>query len=207
MLPSDDFDARHKTDTGGILRLETLTIDSPNAKFGQSYQATPQSALPETIAFIGANPNDFSFIDLGCGKGRMLLAAAELGFAAIVGVEFAPELAHIANANIAIAGARNAAALKLDAADYQFPKGNLVVFMYNPFLAPVLHKVMCNLQRQRSGDVYLIYRYPKCGEVLKDFPYLRYVGSPPGWEGERGIHVWTSVAHGRQRNVQGYLDE
>jgi hypothetical protein len=51
-----------------------------------------------TVAQAGLQ--DFTFIDLGSGKGRVLLMAAAYGFKRIIGVEFMPELHRVAEENI-----------------------------------------------------------------------------------------------------------
>src|SRR6476646_1262783 len=53
-----------------------------------------QSALSQSVG-------DFTFIDLGCGKGRVLLMASDYPFQKIVGVEFMPDLVGAAQKNIA----------------------------------------------------------------------------------------------------------
>ena len=45
------------------------------------------------------NPRESVFVDFGCGKGRTLVVAAELGFAGVRGVEFAAELCESAEKN------------------------------------------------------------------------------------------------------------
>jgi predicted RNA methylase len=43
---------------------------------------------------------DFAFIDLGSGKGRTLLLAAEYPFERVIGVEYCPQLNEVARSNI-----------------------------------------------------------------------------------------------------------
>ena len=42
-----------------------------------------------------------AFMDVGCGKGRMVCVAAQYPFARVVGVEISPELSTVARANVA----------------------------------------------------------------------------------------------------------
>jgi methyltransferase family protein len=64
-------------------------------------------------------------VGLGCGKGLPLLVAARLGFAEIIGVEFAPKLAAIARPNAEIMGIKN---ISVDVAC-----SNIVLFLFNHF--------------------------------------------------------------------------
>jgi precorrin-6B methylase 2 len=191
-MTTEPFDLQYGTDTAGTVRLRDLEIDSPNIIFGQSYQPTHRKVLPAALKFLNLNVQNFDFVDLGCGKGRMVLIAALSGFRNSIGVEFATELVEIANDNAKIFGLLNLKIVCQDAADFKFPGGDLIIFMYNPFLDKVMSQVIANLEQQRSGKVYLIYRYPKCRDVLLKFPFLQYIGEVPGWEGDRGVHVWVT---------------
>ena len=71
------------------------------------------------------------FVDLGCGKGRGLLLAKELGFGKIVGVEFSPSLAKIARRNVT--RYKQISVVQGDASKYIFPPEPIVIYMYNPF--------------------------------------------------------------------------
>jgi len=191
-MTTHPFDLLHGTDTAGTVALRDLSIDSPNVRFGQACQSTHPEALLDTLRFIGDDFSNYTFIDLGCGKGRMVLMASQFGFRQAIGVEFAPELVEIARTNILKMGLCNAFIICGDAADFTFPVGDLVVFLYNPFLTEVMRTVIANLGRQLSGKLYLIYRYPKCGDVISSSGFLDYFGETSGWEGPRGVHVWKA---------------
>jgi len=51
-------------------------------------------------------PRSGTFVDLGCGKGRAMILAAERGFAHIRGIELSPHLAATARANLQRVGPR-----------------------------------------------------------------------------------------------------
>lgn len=190
--PVDDgrsaFDREHGTDTDGDLPLSDFTIDSANLRFAERYQPTYPEAITKTIGAIGIDPAEWTFVDLGCGKGRTLILAAEIGFRAVVGVEFARELADIAASNLKKLRLHNASVWAGDAAEYPFPEGNLVIYMYNPFSAEVLAPILERL-RTRKGRLCLIYKNPKYAEVVDAAGYLRRRTDLPGkdpivWEAE-----------------------
>lgn len=128
-LECDDFDLKHGTDTGGIEPLWKFKICSSNARFGNCYEATQELELAEAVAFLNQELKTFTFIDLGCGKGRTLMIASDLGFMRIIGVEFVRELVEIARTNLAKHKIFNAAVVHVDAADFRFPEGNTVVYL------------------------------------------------------------------------------
>lgn len=176
---ADPFDSRHGTDTGGLEPLWKLSIRSPNARFGERYEATGEQELTAALAHLGADYRRFTFIDLGCGKGRPLLVAARSGFARVVGVEFARELAEIARRNLQRQGATQATVVHGDAAEFAFPAGNLVVYLYNPFSDQVLRKVVAHLQADASGDCFVIYKSPRCAAVWDAAGTFSRMPSPP----------------------------
>ena len=72
-----------------------------------------------------------------------MLVAAERRFREVVGVDLSAELVEIARANAAIMQARQSGRAPIrvvvgDAANYPLPSGDLVLFLYNPFGAPLV---------------------------------------------------------------------
>jgi SAM-dependent methyltransferase len=187
---SNDFDRRYGTDTGGIEHLWKYKIGSPNARFGASYQATQEQELADAIDFLHEDLQTFTFVDLGCGKGRTLLVASNLGFKQVLGVEFVLELAEIAKANLAKMQIANAAVMHADAAEVQFSNNDTVVYLYNPFSEEVLGKVCENLREGCLKRLYVIYKVPRCAEIFDSSRFLTRFGSPPA---SPNIQIWRAV--------------
>ena len=122
----------------------------PNKSHGKTYQAIDEGFFKTCFAHLTEDWSEFTFVDLGCGKGRALLLARELGFRRIIGVEFAPSLAKTARRNCSFAEIEIG-----DAAQYAFPSGPLVVFMYNPFDENVMCQVI-----QHLPSCYVAYMNP-----------------------------------------------
>lgn len=186
---TDDFDRRHGTDTCDIQLLWKFEIDSPNARFGARYQATDEQELADAVSFLHEPPQNFTFIDLGCGKGRTLLVASKLGFRQVIGVEFARELAKTARTNLAKMGIANAVVVDADAADFHFPDSDMVVYLYNPFTIEVMQEVLANLQKSKAKRLYVIYRVPECADLFDSSGFLHRFGSPPG---RQDIQIWKA---------------
>lgn len=191
-MPS--FDATNGTDTEGAVALDKLTIASPNASLGYPYQPTPEGVLNDAIAFLGIATSEYGFVDLGCGKGRTLIAATKLGFATVEGVEFAAELVEIARQNLSTVGLADVRVIGGDAAQYGFPQKKLVVYVFNAFAGPVLESVLRNLLAADLENFYLVYRNPSDPDLLHDCDALTYLGSPPTRGGPDGVHVWTRAS-------------
>lgn len=99
----------------------------------------------------------YTFVDIGSGKGRVLFLAAEYPYRAVRGVEFSDALHAAAVENIAqyrYGGqrCRDIASLHDDAAAYEFPAGNLVVMLFNPFGPVVMGKMVENLARSLEAS-------------------------------------------------------
>jgi hypothetical protein len=133
-----------------------------------------------------------------------------MGFRRVVGVEFAAELAAIARRNIQITGISHATVIKDDAVEYPLPKGNLVVFLFNPFQGTVVRKVAANLAQPRVGKLYAIYSNPVCAAAFDDCEFLKRVGSAPGrwlptiiWKLTRDVEKSRrpNICHGGSRHA------
>ena len=183
---------RRGVDTGGIEPLWKFKIRSPNAQFGVRYQAIDERELVDAVNFLHVETPQLTFVDLGCGKGRALLVASELGFGKVIGVEFASELVDIAKANLAKMRIAGAVVVHADAGDFQFPATDMVVYLYNPFSKEVLQRVLTNLRKCVCSALYVIYKAPRCAKLLDSCGFLRRVGCPPGVE---DLQIWRAIGH------------
>ncbi|HET8891983.1 MAG TPA: class I SAM-dependent methyltransferase [Candidatus Angelobacter sp.] len=147
-----------------------------------------QSAVSHrTVAEAGLQ--DFTFIDLGCGKGRVLLMASDYPLKRIIGVEFMPELHRTAQKNISWFASgrqrcRQIETLCMDARDFQFPDGPLVVYLFNPFSEATFAQVLENLRRsvERSPrPVYVAYRFTEFEQLLTQAEWLEKIAGTEQW--------------------------
>jgi hypothetical protein len=131
------------------------------------YEAFPRLPLLWSIAALRIDPARHTFIDYGAGRGRALLTAARLPFVRCIGVEFSASLQAEARENIAAypkdrLACRDLSTVHVNAADFVPPSGDLVLFFYNPFTAPVLDQVAARLEDAvRAGRfIRVIYINP-----------------------------------------------
>jgi hypothetical protein len=126
-------------DTSGQIDLENLEVIGENRAFGHSVVSTS----PQTFSFLGrlfpAEKSNYTFIDVGCGKGRVVLLASQLSFKQVIGVEFSPWAAGIAVGNIRTFRGNRAelgscSIVVADALEYQLPNEPLVLYFDSPFL-------------------------------------------------------------------------
>jgi SAM-dependent methyltransferase len=126
-----------------------------------------------------ANLAGYTFIDIGSGKGRMLFVAAELPFARVVGVEFDEHLHAAAVRNAAACRFRRRCALiepvLANAAEYDFPPGPLVVYLFNPFGPEIMNRMLDNLERSFTRDprhIVLLMLWPEHADVVVQRSWL-----------------------------------
>ena len=127
------------------------------------------------------NHAEYTFVDLGSGKGRMLFLAAEYPFRKIQGVEFALQLHQQAERNIsryrhARQRCTDLESTNLDASEYIFPDGKLVLYLFNPFGPEVFKKVLINLGKslaQHPRHVIVVIVNPEFALITEAMPFLR----------------------------------
>jgi SAM-dependent methyltransferase len=167
------FDVRYGTDTSGIIEVKDLDVSGPNQRFAMRYEVTRVRPLEKLLRVLNP-PTDGVFVDIGCGKGRVLLVAAMHGFTRVVGVEHSHELCETARRNLSVfrdkTGLRfEADIVETDAVDYEIPPEANVFFMFNPFDTEVLETVARRIAQsvvEHPRQVWLIYLYPECRAAL-----------------------------------------
>jgi len=178
-----DYDWEHRVNTtagtvGWRVRLLGL--------FHSAYQPTEPSAFHEMMGALPIDFREFTFIDIGSGKGRTLLMASEYPFLKIVGVELIAELHREAEANIAAfratrppaATATTIESVCLDAQEFVFPETPLVVYLFNPLPQTALLRVMRNLEaswRNSPRPVWIIYHNPILEATFAESQFLERV--------------------------------
>jgi SAM-dependent methyltransferase len=166
--PVHPFDQKFGVETSGLLLAEDLPSGSRKDLYNAGYFGVAPSAFREILHRLQLDFEKYTFVDLGSGKGRALLIASDYPFRAIVGVELSPKLHAIAVANIAIyqGSAQRCGdirSIEADATEYSFPDGPFVVYLWNPFEAPVFTSVLANLEATLARDpreVYIVYIQP-----------------------------------------------
>jgi SAM-dependent methyltransferase len=114
--------------------------------------------------------------------GRALLLAARFPFRSIAGVEISPALATIARENLAKVERAGFACADLrvavgDATRARFPKGDLVVYMFNPFDDALVAEILERLVRgSENRAVAIVYHTPVARDVIEAHPRFELAG-------------------------------
>ncbi len=163
------FDAVHHVSTEALIFLGQLDPEAlgPSIEDATHYEPTPIEHVATLLDAIPMPLERATFVDLGCGMGRVLLLASLRPFRQIVGVEFSAALCEVARENVAafdpaLRRCRDLRIVRADAKDFALPRGDLVVYMYNPFRGAVMQAVAKRLARAagEKREVIVIYHTP-----------------------------------------------
>ena len=174
------FDLQYGTDTGGYLLGRDLAPGFARSAEITGYAATSPSRFWDTLqhwrnALDGRRVDDFTFLDIGSGKGRVLLLASMWPFLEVLGVEVDPALAAAAENNLVrwrehTQGIAPVRLLTGDATDVPLPAGDLLVFLYNPFSPAMMRQLLDKLaarQHAAPSALYLIYHHENADNPLR----------------------------------------
>jgi SAM-dependent methyltransferase len=147
--------------------------------FHSPYQPTEPALFHEMLASLShANPkidfSEFTFIDIGSGKGRALLMAADYPFRRILGIELLPELHRVAAQNIDKYKSESQQCFVIDcvladASEFSFPPEPTMLYLFNPLPEAGLTRMISNLQdslREHPRPVFVLYQNPLLEHVL-----------------------------------------
>lgn len=171
------FDVMHGVDTTGLVFAESLF--QPRGRGAESqgvhywvtgYYGVAPSAFRAALMRLDLPWEQFTFVDIGCGKGRAMLLALAHPFREIVGVELAPTLAATAEKNLAAFQAEGKQAhvstrvIAGDATQFELPSGPLLLFLYHPFARPVMKQFLAHVNAAMVTErrqIYLLYANPE----------------------------------------------
>jgi SAM-dependent methyltransferase len=164
------FDHATGLDTGGYIHGSQLRTGHPHDLYSVSYYGSAPSLVQTMLdRWLKTPPlkpiDEYTFIDLGSGKGRVVLIASKLPFRKSVGVELNPALNAVATENIKRWQAMGHSACPIqalcqEATEFQFPETPCLVYLFNPFTAKVLAKLLNQIAdsfADRPGQLDLLY--------------------------------------------------
>lgn len=185
--PAHPFDRAHGVDTSGLYYPDRLPTGHPHDRYSEGYYATAPSlfhgALAKwqaTLPAGGPGLRHYTFVDLGTGKGRVVLMASGYPFRAVRGIELNPALVRTSRRNLrrwTSAGHAVCPDVRVDQGDVLGPElerildasAPVVLFLFNSFgadlLRPLLHKLAAP---RRLTD--LIYIHPDHDQLVAQTP-------------------------------------
>ena len=177
------FDLEFGVRTSGLVAGRHLNVGHRHDRYTTAYYAIAPSVFQGILVrWRRSRPvaplDAYTFIDLGAGMGRALLLAAQYPFRAVAGVELHPTLARIARSNLALwrAAGRIRVPTRVhcrDAGSFPLPAGPCLVFLFNPFAAPVMRRLLRTWSQNRAareGPVDILYVNDEQRNVLACAP-------------------------------------
>jgi SAM-dependent methyltransferase len=135
-------------------RLGIETIDESVARslgigvddFRNRQRALGWSGTWRMLRHLAPTSND-TFLDIGCGVGRVVCGAAQYGFRRVIGIDIDARMTELAAQNARQLRHRRCPVevINTDATAFTIPDDVTIVFLYNPFQGATLATVMRRL--------------------------------------------------------------
>lgn len=181
------FDLFWGVETRKPLDRFDLDVDESKRVHSWSYEACSYPRFRRVMKMLLIEPEQFTFIDIGSGKGRQLIAAALYGFPKVIGVEYSPCLHKAAQRNVATfiqrQGSKSSISLEnVDATQYNIPSEACLLFMANPFKEPIVRKFLTSLKTQIGGrkqSLYVAYVHPTVRIAFDESNMFKLIATLP----------------------------
>ena len=189
----DSLPARRRQRYGDVdydfdyhVNTTSATVDWRNRLLGlfhSPYQPTEPALFHKMLGSVVIDFRRFTFVDIGSGKGRVLLMASDYPFRRILGIELLPGLHQIAQENISKYKSdwQKCFAIEsvcADAREFVLPTEPLVLYLFSPLPESGLVRFLANLERSlrdHPRPLLLIYHNPLLEHLLLLKPILKKV--------------------------------
>lgn len=164
------FDLAYGVRTSGLVAGRNLKSGHRHDRHATAYYGVAPSVFNRLIQRWHrtrpiAPTHDFTFVDIGAGMGRAVLLASQMPFHRVLGVELNPTLACTARRNLRVwrEAGRVCAATRIsccDALEFPLPQTPVLLFLFNPFGAPVMRRLLKRIVRKfahRCCQLDLLY--------------------------------------------------
>ena len=152
------FDREHGVETAMELPLAAAGVPLAEVEGGNGvYRPLTEALFRTSIASIRIDATQFTFVDIGSGKGKVMFMAADLPFRRVVGIEYAQGLHQVAVRNISAYRSvtqqcRNLEAVHGDALQYRLPEGPLILFTFNALSKELMRALLLKLDQEVAAD-------------------------------------------------------
>jgi SAM-dependent methyltransferase len=181
------FDWKYGVETRSRVSLNDLDISYESKGFGRNYGPSDPVIFKDMLSCLKIKHEDFTFVDFGSGKGRAILMASEFPFKRIIGIEFSEKLNVMARNNLGhyksrTQKCRDIEVIESDATAYEIPNERAVLYFNNPFIEPIMAKVLENIKRslqEHPREIFIAYSYgtPEMDKFVESSTFLRKVAS------------------------------
>lgn len=155
-----------------LLRVDTTSVPAWSVAEGERRAYEPSEAWQLTRILPPAEVgSDDVFVDVGTGKGRVVLVAARhYRLRRVVGVEVAPELLAVARRNVArLPDGSGVELVGEDASTWKIPPDATILYLFNPFVGATFHQFLSGVLRSQAEHprrIRLVYANPVMHDAL-----------------------------------------
>jgi SAM-dependent methyltransferase len=164
---------KYGSNTFAPVELKKLTIVDGDVKKASRYEAVSFHMLEHLFTAFRKFSGNTSIVDLGCGKGRVMMVAAHFGFTHMTGIDFAKEVCEEAKANMAEKEKQfpdiSWRVINGNVENYEITPDDSVFFMFNPFDYSVLKNFLRKLDiscDEFPRRIYFLYASPQHDRLL-----------------------------------------
>jgi SAM-dependent methyltransferase len=204
------FDKQFGIETSGIVSAEEIHPDEHLASLISPYIGSQPSIVRKGLSALGSYEG-YTFIDYGCGKGRVVVVAGEFPFQEVVGVELSAALAATARANAAKVARQfpdrpRINIVEANVIDFPLPPRMMACFNYHAFGPEIVAGIIKKFEAGLASHIphmFFIYYNPVHFELFDASPAFRrfwaqqipYDKSEIGFgpDGDDAIVIWQSV--------------
>jgi SAM-dependent methyltransferase len=173
------IDVQYNIRTSGAISSEVPYRSADAAADRNFYVGSQPGVIRQSLALV-PDPQRTVLLDLGCGKGRVLAVASEIGFREILGVELSPVVAAIAQDNVAkvqraFPGRSPMRVVTGDAVEFTLPDEPLAIFLFHPFGESSMRRLIERIETaltERPHPLTIVYYNPVCGALFDASPAL-----------------------------------
>ena len=129
------------------------------------YQGSQWLPVRRALKDLAPGPSDV-LVDLGSGKGKVLLIAGRLPYRRVIGVEVDEKLSELSRHNIMHSQqwsrAQSVESITASVLDWRIPDETSVVFMYNPFIGETFRTAVRHIlesYERRPRALHIVYCY------------------------------------------------
>jgi SAM-dependent methyltransferase len=162
-----------------MLRKDEMKVDSENFAHSLMYMVSWTTTIKRIQKFltgiIDSQTKTYTFVDVGCGKGKVVLLARKLEIIGCnpldyVGIDFEPNLLAIARKNSTKMFKDEGTFIAGDALaiDYSSYGSNLIFFLYNPFDKQLIEEFLTKVSQHKP---ILVYVNPVNRDSIIDYGY------------------------------------
>lgn len=159
------FDAKHGLATAANIELSDYDLPQETLAAMEPAECTHEGVFRTIINALVPRPQDYDFLDIGCGQGKALVMASTYGFRRVRGIELEPRVCALAQRNVqtflrtSLPKTTDVEAICADARTFADYRERTFVFVFNPFNGEIMTDFVDQLGRAAAAGREMIVAY------------------------------------------------